>query len=146
MTLLSQIREEAAIIADGMALEIIERAQTDLTRSRFERLRKGKTFACTETEKEYMHALRCYVDAKLIMRKLVQIHHKLGLPPRYWDLEKKRNYYREQMDRIEYNIVWRKTWKIEEESTEIATATCYRSAIADSVRETLFLRRNKNVV
>ena len=90
MTILSQIREEAANIANGMALEIIELAQADLTRSRFKRLRKGKTLPINQQELEYIHALKEYVDFKLKVRHLNLIHHKLDLPPRYWKYKKKK--------------------------------------------------------
>ena len=68
MTILSQIREEASIIANSKAIEIFRLAQTNLTQNRFELLRKHRAYPTTQQEKDYLNALNLYVYYK------IQIH------------------------------------------------------------------------
>ncbi len=99
MTILGQIREEASKIADTMVLEVIDMASKNLTRSRFARLRKNKTYATTEQEAAYLFALHKYVYYKLAIRK--QIHFYDKRENSYWQYKSEMERWRNEMDRIE---------------------------------------------
>lgn len=102
-SILSQIREEASKRADSMPLEILERAQKNLTQSRFERIRKNKSLPRTEQEKEYLKALKKYVSNKLLARKFRYSDYGLSYASTKAYYVRQAEFWRNEMDRIEDN-------------------------------------------
>lgn len=109
---LDQIRQEASRRADLMPLEILEAAEKNLIRSRLGRLRKGHANPTCEKERDYQSALSRYVYYKLFCRRILkntELVSYTGLkikptPSSYWFAKRDMEYWRSQMDRIEYDL------------------------------------------
>ncbi len=102
MPITSQLREEAAHLADHRPLEILERAQEAVSRTKFARIRKNTAPANTEQEKSYLFALGRYVTLKLILQR----ERKKDWSNRDFcyssQTETDMEHWRKEMDRIEF--------------------------------------------
>jgi hypothetical protein len=102
MSIAHQIRDEASRIADFMIDEVLEQVTQNLTRRRWEHLRKRTTLPYTEQELEYMCALNMYVKYKILEKKSENFlrgdraHYRS-------EMEK----WRIRMDAIEFGLDWK---------------------------------------
>lgn len=121
MTILGQIREEAARTADSMPLQIIEMAQKNLTRTRFTRLRQGKAIPETQTEHDYLYAVKQYVYHKIRVKRMDGQSYASRNGYSYGVHQQEIYRWRQTMDRIEFNLSYELLQgRLKVESDEIA--------------------------
>jgi hypothetical protein len=123
--IVQEIKLAASLIADSQALAIIEAARENLSKTRFERLRKRLTSPNTGQELAYMQALGQYVLRKMNLKRMKKHLRKrltslstdqeltymqarrVGISPGAHFFSKcqittEMKHFREQMDKIEF--------------------------------------------
>lgn len=140
--IVSQLREEASIIANSKSAEIIGEASKRLTHTRFMRLRKCQAEPATPEEDSYVFHLREYVRLK---RAVEFGERKLGYFPDGSYNRRMRDTHRAEMDRIEYNLAETIRGKISSSSPERAEyCISLGDAYTDSSSPNLVISSPKN--